>query len=112
MRKSFLRVTDFYAVRPIWPGYGILHEVIEGNLALHGLGQNHKVSEKLSPLDAMQARLIVEWIKWNQLLDARYIYIRIKTVCTAIYTTSIHFIIFILYVYVYFTSYAFNLTLL
>lgn len=100
MRKSFLRVTDFYAVRPIWPGYGILHEVIEGNLALHGLGQNHKVSEKLCPLDAMQARLIVEWIKWNQLLDARYIFESKQCALQFIQLLSISLFSYYMYMYI------------
>ena len=63
VRKSFLPVKASHAVRPMWPRYGILHEVIDGNWAPHGPRQNHKVSEEVWPLDARHASPTGEWIR-------------------------------------------------
>ena len=42
-------ITASHTVRPMWPRYGTLFEVVDGNWMLRGTRQNHKVSEETRP---------------------------------------------------------------
>jgi len=46
----------------MWPRYGILLVVTDGNWVPCGPRQNHKVSEEVWPLDARHARSTGVWI--------------------------------------------------
>ena len=45
-------------VRPKWPRYGNLLEVVDGNWMLPGSRQNHEVLEETRPLDARHGPLV------------------------------------------------------
>ena len=52
MRKPSSPIIASHTVRPMWPRYGNLLEVVDGNWMLRGYRQNHKVSEETRSLDA------------------------------------------------------------
>ena len=55
VRKPSSPIIVSHTVRPMWPIYGNLFEVVYGNWMIRGSRQNHKVSEKTRPLDARHA---------------------------------------------------------
>ena len=55
MCKPSSPIIASHTVRPMWPRYGNLLEVVDGNWMLRGSRQNHKVSEEIKPLDARHA---------------------------------------------------------
>ena len=62
VRKPSSPIIVSHTVRPMWPIYGNLLEVVYGNWMLRGSRQNHKVSEKTRPLDARHAWPTGVWI--------------------------------------------------
>jgi hypothetical protein len=62
VRKPSSPIIASHIVRPMWPRYGNLLEVVDGNWVLLGSRQNHKVSEETRPLDARHAWPTGVWI--------------------------------------------------
>ena len=62
VRKPSSPIIASHTVRPMWPRYGNLLEVVNGNWMLRGSRQNHKSSEEARPLDVRHTWPTGVWI--------------------------------------------------